>query len=318
MCIYIQHFYEKQLVRNLLKNLEDHTGGFISLDNVGRSIAVNEYSDELCTALTCYGGTDLDIRRVNPLGTNTIYNFDYYINNNSNNQWMSQGLKDKLKDWKTNLRNNEQLYRDITLENNIAIEQYTSISQLIVEYQSTLDSLQVTLEGLRAIPTKTEDEEAKATRLAEIDKTLIDIANTQIAIRKARSDKSLKRQEIDNNNARLRVITNGLKFSGEYSWQSLSDFMVSFISNFSNIASDWKSIIFETADNLEVDVPQFSESVAIEDAVYYISSDLEALYIDISENLRKYWYLTDNDRQRTIAHISNTNEKNYKLMLYVR
>ena len=259
-CVFTFNTFSKTIDAALIKNLEYDSGAFISLDNATRSITINEYADELSTALNCYGGTDLDIHRVNPLGTNTIYNFDYYINDTVNN-WMGDGLKYKLKKWNEKLINSEQQYRDTTLANNIEIEKYTAITQLIEEYQSELDALQLTMEGLQAIPTTMEDEATRDARLAEISKTAIDIANTQIAIRKARKDKSDKRQIIDSALTQLRIITNDLKFTGEESWQALADNILSIMTSFSETASDWKAVIYETTDDLEIDIPQFLTNV---------------------------------------------------------
>jgi len=62
-----------------------------------------------------------------------------------------------LSDWSKKIINKQQDYRDKTLENNIALEEYTAINQLVEEYQNTLNALQLKLEGLQAIPTTEED-----------------------------------------------------------------------------------------------------------------------------------------------------------------
>ena len=308
-CLFTFNSFSKTIDATLIKNLEDHSGGFMSLDNTNRSVSVTEFSDEICTAMNCYGGTDLDIHSVNPIGGNTIYNFDYYINDTSNN-WMTDGLRFDLSKWRIKLKENTQLYRDTTLANNIAIAEYTNIKQLIVEYQSSLDALQVTLEGLQAIPISTEDAEARATRLAEIEKTNNDIANTQIAIRKARSDKAAKRQEIDENFSELRVITSILRFTNQETWQALADDTFEIIEKFAEVADDWKSVIFETADDLEIDIPQFSSAIpSIEEDISSITYEMQALYEDVSAKLLQYWNLEDSHKEYVISSINILVEK---------
>lgn len=308
-CLFTFNSFGKTIDATLIKNLEDHSGGFMSLDNTNRSISVTEFSDEICTAMNCYGGTDLDIHSVNPIGGNTIYNFDYYINDTSNN-WITDGLRFDLSKWRIKLKENTQLYRDTTLANNIAIAEYTNIKQLIVEYQSSLDALQVTLEGLQAIPISTEDAEARATRLAEIEKTNNDIANTQIAIRKARSDKAAKRQEIDENFSELRVITSTLRFTNQQTWQALADDTFEIIGKFAEVADDWKSVIFETADDLEIDIPQFSSAIpSIEEDISSITYEMQALYEDVSAKLLQYWNLEDSHKEYVISSINILVEK---------
>ena len=53
---------------------------YLSYNNLLKSVEITELSDEVVTALSGYGSGDgVDIRTVNPNGTNTIYNLDYFI-----------------------------------------------------------------------------------------------------------------------------------------------------------------------------------------------------------------------------------------------
>jgi len=55
---------------------------YLSYNNLIKNVKITELSDEIVTALSGYGsGDDVDIRTVNPNGTNTIYNLDYFISN---------------------------------------------------------------------------------------------------------------------------------------------------------------------------------------------------------------------------------------------
>lgn len=94
-----------------VKRLEDITKAtniYLSLDNVLESISVTENADNIITVLSC-NGNDLDIRTVNPMGTNYIVNFDYYKKTVSDDgkiqyPWMSKELIAVLNEWEIEWR----------------------------------------------------------------------------------------------------------------------------------------------------------------------------------------------------------------------
>lgn len=65
----------------------------ITKDDVINSIEISENSDDLYTAISVFGDENLTISPINPLGTNVIYNFDYYLS------WMSPELSSKVSEW---------------------------------------------------------------------------------------------------------------------------------------------------------------------------------------------------------------------------
>lgn len=86
-----------------LDEITQPTNIYLSLDNVVESLSVTEDSENIVTVLSC-NGEDLDIRTVNPMGTNYLVNFDYYkttTNRDGSVQypWMSKPLVDALTDW---------------------------------------------------------------------------------------------------------------------------------------------------------------------------------------------------------------------------
>ena len=74
-------------------NYVHETNIHITKEDFINSLNVTESSDDLYTALAVTGDGDLSINAVNPIGTNVIYNFDYYLD------WMSSGLKAKVQAW---------------------------------------------------------------------------------------------------------------------------------------------------------------------------------------------------------------------------
>lgn len=76
-------------------NYVRQTSIHITKDDVISGIEISEDSDDLYTAISVFGDEDLNIAAVNPLGTNVIYNFDYYLS------WMSDALRTRVLEWKT-------------------------------------------------------------------------------------------------------------------------------------------------------------------------------------------------------------------------
>lgn len=95
---------------------------------------ISENADELHTALNVRGSDDTGISSVNPLGTNIIYNFDYYL------PWMSESLRVAVNAWKAAvaaqttqyIANNRAYYQALTDKSNAQadIDRYTLVLQL--------------------------------------------------------------------------------------------------------------------------------------------------------------------------------------------
>jgi hypothetical protein len=128
---------------------------FLSFDNLLKNTQYKEISNEISTCLYCYGGNNLTIRNVNPLGTNTIYNFVYY----KTTQWMTQGLIDALTAWEAKVNFYKPSYDALLLQ----LGDYNTI---LISQQSQLAELQTVLSA---------DQQVRAVRVAAgLDTTEID------------------------------------------------------------------------------------------------------------------------------------------------
>lgn len=80
-CVFVFDPYEKTI--NVYDADEERTALpiYLDFDNLLEEIEVEELSDELVTALRPYGADELDIRSVNPTGSNWIYNIDHFVSN---------------------------------------------------------------------------------------------------------------------------------------------------------------------------------------------------------------------------------------------
>ena len=81
---------------------------FISFENVANTMSINEQTDDLVTVMEV-NGDGLDIANVNPMGSNYVANFEYYMKEKSEDgkvdyPWMSEDLVDVLRAWEKHLK----------------------------------------------------------------------------------------------------------------------------------------------------------------------------------------------------------------------
>jgi len=108
-CVFVFDSANKTISAYAIENATTTTDIFISFDNLMKSFTITQSTDELVTAMTVLGGEDLSINLVNPIGTNTIYNFDYFKNIN----WMNQDLIDALNVWEGNVATWQPIYANL-------------------------------------------------------------------------------------------------------------------------------------------------------------------------------------------------------------
>ena len=116
---------------------------FLSFDNLVEDVTIKEITDEITTALNVYGGGDLSVNQVNPLGTDTIYNFDYY----KTTEWMSDNLIDAVVAWETIVDDNQSDYADLLT---VLLAYNTSLITLNSELV-TLQGELLVLEGVQSV-----------------------------------------------------------------------------------------------------------------------------------------------------------------------
>lgn len=105
-CIFTFDLINKKIYVDGVDNATTSTDIYLSYENLIKSSEFSELSDEIVTALSVYGGNDLDIRAVNPTGSNYIYNFNYY----KTTEWMTQGLITNINAWEAKIAANQANY----------------------------------------------------------------------------------------------------------------------------------------------------------------------------------------------------------------
>lgn len=82
---------------------------YLDFDNLVQTVKVDELSEELVTAIRPYGADSLDIRAVNPIGTNWLYDLSHFIGDGS----IEPELADKWKAWQKEIESTRAKYNGL-------------------------------------------------------------------------------------------------------------------------------------------------------------------------------------------------------------
>lgn len=142
-------FYNKEIQIKTIEDATPKSDLCLSFDNFMNSISVDESADDITTVLSC-SGNGVDIRFVNPTGTNYLADFSYY----TNKDWMSDNLINCIDDWKREVDESLDNYANLTsslwnhyeererlkaraelisIENNSLLEARKKVSQGVVD-----------------------------------------------------------------------------------------------------------------------------------------------------------------------------------------
>lgn len=115
------------------------TNIYISHKNLIKSLAIEEKSEEVFTALNCYGGGELDIARVNPMGTNIIYDFEYF----KTSEWMDESTILAITNWEKKFVSQKNNYKQIltSLRNKHSVLVAKKVE--LTEFEESLKKIEV-------------------------------------------------------------------------------------------------------------------------------------------------------------------------------
>lgn len=109
-------------------NYVRQTDVHITKDDFINSLDISESADDLYTAISVFGEDNVTISAINPLGSNVIYNFEYYYD------WMSDGLGDKVRSWQAAIAEAMEPYRKASLG-------YYHQLDVVSNYQMEIDKI---------------------------------------------------------------------------------------------------------------------------------------------------------------------------------
>lgn len=141
---------------------------YLGFDNLVTDLDITELTDELVTAMTPSGADDLDIRQVNPTGTNWIYDISYFIENGD----IPSALAEKWTEWQKSVLNRQEYYKGLVGLRASATARLLSQQAKLVDRKAELDDLtnqqSVTIQAL-ALETTADGKASQQKKLDEIN-----------------------------------------------------------------------------------------------------------------------------------------------------
>ena len=178
--------------------LTDKTDIMLTYDNLIKEANVSETDDNVVTALTVTGDKDLDIRAVNPLGTNVLYDFSTY------KSWMSDSLQAALDAWETKLESQREPYSAL-------LTRLREENAKLIKLKGELVDLQVELESLENI--RDVQQQQQTIDLTEITQK-IQAKEAEIAAKQAEVD--AQQSVVDEITKQKNDIAESLKFENNF------------------------------------------------------------------------------------------------------
>ena len=111
---------------------------YLSARNLLDEIEIEENTNELVTVLDVHGADDLDIRSVNPMGTNKIYNLDAYMNES----YFSAKMIMQWGKWKQTFDSYQQTYFDLSVEQTMLFSQLATENAVLADLKGELSGLE--------------------------------------------------------------------------------------------------------------------------------------------------------------------------------
>lgn len=145
---------------------------YIPGDGLADSISVTRTSEDVRTALTVRGGNDLSVAGVNPLGTNTVYDFSYFYDQ------MEPALATKVAAWQQAIAAAEESYRALNAAYAAALDDITLYTAAITQYSMLADVYQRCLDNVIAGDIANLD---SASTIEEFNDTISDLGGSELS-----------------------------------------------------------------------------------------------------------------------------------------
>jgi len=121
---------------------------YLSYENLIRDQDINVNTDDFFTVLSVYGADPVNIREVNPIGSNKIYNLDYFIENGD----LEEPLASRWREWLQDIDDSQDTFTTISTMRNLArsraIVQEADIKDLKAELTSVVNQIDVLTDTL--------------------------------------------------------------------------------------------------------------------------------------------------------------------------
>lgn len=245
---------------------------YLDTSNLIKEIEIEEDTDDLVNCLEVYGADDINIRDVNPMGTNKIYNLDAYMTE----EYFTADMIAKWEEWKTAFDNYQTTYYNFSIarymkltEQTVAETEYSELSgektALYSAYYVTYEAYEQGLTGI----TEDDVEEAYAALLAKIE------------------EMEEKQAEIDTITEEYDALTESMKeiiaacsfdnFFTDEEQQVIDRYLVcgtltdtTFVATTTNAYSDAETVMDVAASFYITDLTSITKAVYTDDITFYI------------------------------------------------
>lgn len=142
-CIFTFDTYNRVIYVKDITNEAPVEPVYLSLENLVKKVSIEEDTESIITQLNVCGADGVDIRSVNPMGTNSIIELGYFMTLDN----FTQEIIDKYISWKETFTSYQQSYFNYT------IEEVLKTAQLVTEQAAlaTLEGELTSLENLQAV-----------------------------------------------------------------------------------------------------------------------------------------------------------------------
>lgn len=137
-CIFDFDTYNRVINVRSIESMSTTKAVYLSSKNLLDEIEIEENTDELVTVLDVHGADDLDIRNVNPMGVNKIYNLDAYMNES----YFSKEMIAQWQNWKQTFNFYQQTYFDISVEQSMLISRLVTENAVLADLEGELSGLE--------------------------------------------------------------------------------------------------------------------------------------------------------------------------------
>jgi len=254
---------------------------YLDFDNLIQTIEVEENTDELVTALRPYGADELDIRSVNPIGTNWIYDLSYFIANGD----IPDALAKKWEEWQRSVLNNQTTYKGLVGLRSSATARLLAEQAALTDLQGELADLTNQQSVLiQAIALETTDV-GRRTQQAKLDEVNRKIANKNAEIASKQASIDELNEEINGDgpssySGQIKAITDALaidKYFTPEEYEILSHYF---------IEQDMTENTFVATD---VSMDSVGSSYPITNGTFSVSSSA-IVDIDLTQTFNKRMY----------------------------
>lgn len=207
-CVVVYDTFNKTINFYDTQEAVTDTDIYLSYDNLVRELSVEEMSDELVTALHCYGGGELDIRAVNPLGDVIIYNFDYFIAKNE--EWLTSDLRAKIEAW-------QNLQKSIQVQFADLLTQFRNKNSELIVLQGELvdeQSKYANIEGQLKVTFEAGDSTVEYA---------VQLEQQQIAINNKQSQITAKENELKTIQNNISEINSRVKLTNNFTEEEITE-----------------------------------------------------------------------------------------------